>query len=98
MMKMKTKQSARATFFQVRYAPRNEYDRNIGVGIMEQNRDNLNIDGKIFSHAFETPCQNGGVDRHGSVSCYVPNKEAAHFLAFEIETKVGCITTVEVAA
>ncbi len=80
---------------EVRYVPRNEFDRNIGIRLMEQNRGNLNICGRIFGHTFATPRKDGGIDRHGSVSCYIPDKDNAHFMAFEIETKVGCITVVE---
>jgi hypothetical protein len=82
--------------FEVRFVPRNEFDRNIGVRLMEENRNGLNIDGKIFSHTFAMPCKEGrGLERQGSASCFVPDKDDAHFLAFEIETKVGCVTTVE---
>lgn len=81
--------------FEVKYIPRNEFDRNVGVRLMEQNRENLKINGKIFSHTFATLHEDGRINRHGSVACYIPNKNNAHFMAFEIETKIGCVTTVE---
>ncbi len=84
--------------FEVRYVPRNEFDRNIGVRLMEQNRKNLNICGKIFSHTFTVSRNDGGIDRQGSVSCFIPDENDSHFMAFEIETKVGLKTTVEKSA
>lgn len=76
--------------YRVTFIPQRISDRRTGVEVMERERENLEVDGKIFSHTFSD-----GTNFYGSVACYVPTKEQAHYMAFEIETRIPCRVNVE---